>query len=63
MTSFSRVLCLSGIGCLISASAMAVPAPAPEIGDGIVGTVVAVVALLAVVMFPRVKRMVRAKED
>lgn len=40
-----------------SASAMAtVAAPAPEIGDGMVGAIVAVASLLAVVLYPRLKK-------
>jgi hypothetical protein len=63
--AFFRVLSLSGIICAISGSAMAGPvgAPGPVIGDGVVGAVVAAVALLALVMLPRVKRMLQSKQD
>jgi len=39
------------------------PAPGPEIGDGVVGAVVAAVALVAFVMLPRVKRLLQSKQD
>ena len=58
MQSFIRTVSLSIIASTTSFSAMATPvhAPGPEIGDGMVGAVVAVVALMAVVLFPRLKR-------
>jgi hypothetical protein len=55
---FFRTLSLTLIVCLTSWSAMAVPvaAPGPEIGDGMIGAIVAVVALMAVVLYPRLNR-------
>lgn len=63
--AFIRILSLSSITCAIAGSAMATPvaAPGPEIGDGVVGAVVAAVALLAFVMLPRVKRMLQSKQN
>jgi hypothetical protein len=42
----------------VASAAYAVPvaAPGPEIGDGAVGAVVAVVALMAVALYPRLNR-------
>jgi hypothetical protein len=56
--AFLRTLTLTSIVCATSGSAMAVPvaAPGPEIGDGMVGTIVATVVLLAVVLYPRLRR-------
>ena|SRR6266480_6143834 len=53
-----RTLSLTLIACLTSWSAMAVPvaAPGPEIGDGMIGAIVAVVALMVVVLYPRLNR-------
>jgi hypothetical protein len=59
LQSFIRTLSLSIIAATTSFSAMATPvlaAPGPEIGDGMVGAIVALVALTAVVLFPRLKR-------
>jgi len=58
LLSFFRTLCLTVIAGTTSFSAMAVPvaAPGPEIGDGVVGAIVTLVALTAVVLFPRLKR-------
>lgn len=58
MQSFFRTLSLTLIVCLTSWSAMAVPVPAPgpEIGDGMIGAIVAVVALMVVVLYPRLNR-------
>jgi hypothetical protein len=63
--TFVRVLSLSSVIFAFAGSAMATPvgAPGPEIGDGVVGAVVAAVALLAIVMVPRVKRMLLSKQD
>ena len=64
MKSFFRALPLLGAGCMISNSAMAVikPAPAPGIGDGLVGVAVATVVLLAFVLLPGLKKLRRSKE-
>ena len=64
MKSFFRALALVGIGCMVSNSAMAVPlpAPGPEIGDGLVGVAVAMVVLLAFVIPAGLKRLRRSKE-
>jgi hypothetical protein len=64
MQSFFRALTLTGIVCAVSGSAMAVPvtAPGPEIGDGVVGAAIATVALLAFVLYPRLKSLRRSKE-
>jgi hypothetical protein len=53
------MLSLTLIVCSISWSAMAVPvaAPGPEIGDGMIGATVAVVALMALVLYQRLKRL------
>jgi hypothetical protein len=58
LQSFFRTLSLTLIVCLTSWSAMAVPvaAPGPEIGDGMIGAIVAVVALMVVVLYPRLNR-------
>lgn len=57
MKSLFRTLALTGIVCGVSGSAMAVvSAPGPEIGDGAVGVFVAAVALLAVILYPRLRR-------
>ena len=58
LQSSIRTLSLSINAGMTSFSAMAVPvaAPGPEIGDGMVGAIVALVALAAVVLFPRLKR-------
>ena len=61
--SFFRALTPSSIVCVVSTSAMAVPAaaPGPEIGDGVVGAVVAAVAVLAFVVLPRLTRSRQSK--
>jgi hypothetical protein len=58
MKSLFRALTLTSIVCAVSGPAMATPvaAPGPEIGDGVVGVVIATVALLALVLYPRFKR-------
>ena len=62
MKSFFRALTLTSIFCAAAGSAMATvkPAPGPEIGDGMVGTIIATVVLSAFVLYPRLKRS-RAK--
>jgi hypothetical protein len=62
MKSFFRTLTLTGIVWATSASATPVGAPSPEIGDGVVGAAVAIVALLVFVMLPRLKRLRQSKE-
>jgi len=64
MTPFIRTLALTGVSCAISSSAMAlaVVAPGPEIGNGVVGVAVAAAALLAFVMVARFKRLRQSKE-
>jgi hypothetical protein len=56
--TFFRMLSLTFVVSCISRSAQAVPvaAPGPEIGDGMIGALVAVVALMAIVLYPRLKR-------
>lgn len=65
MKSFFRALTLSSIVCAVSGSAMAsivpVAAPGPEIGDGVVGAAIAAVALLAFVLYPRLKASRQSK--
>jgi hypothetical protein len=63
MQSFGRVLSLSTVLCAISESAMAVPAaaPAPEIGNGIVGGAAATLVLMFVFL-PRLRRLLSSKE-
>ncbi len=62
MSSLFRTLTLTGIICAVSEVASAtVAAPGPEIGDGVVGVAVAIAALLAFVMFPRIKRLLQSK--
>jgi len=68
MSSFFRTLRLTSIICAVSELALAGPvaatvrpAPGPEIGDGVVGVAVAIAALLAFVMFPRIKRLLQSK--
>ena len=58
MQSYFRTLSLITVGSMFSGSAMAVPvaAPAPEIGDGMTGAIVGMIVLLAVVLYPRLKR-------
>jgi hypothetical protein len=65
MSFFLRTLALGSVVCAASQSAMAtpVPAPGPEIGDGIVGAAVAAVALLAFVLLPQLKRSLQAAKD
>jgi hypothetical protein len=63
MRSFLRALTLTSIVCAVSTSAMAaVAAPGPEIGDGVVGTAVVTLVLLAFVMLGRLKRSRQSKE-
>jgi len=63
MKSFFRTLTLTGIICAVSGSAMAfVAAPGPELGEGVVGAVAAMVALLAFVMLPGLRRLRQSKE-
>lgn len=63
MKSFFRAFALTSLVCVVSTSAMAmVAAPGPEIGDGVVGTAVAALALLAFVVVPRLKRSRQSKE-
>jgi hypothetical protein len=64
MKSVFRALTLVNIVCAISGSATAAPvgAPSPEIGDGLVGAAVATIALLAFVLYPRLKRSRQSKE-
>lgn len=57
MKSVFKILALTAISLSPTASAMAtVAAPAPEIGDGMVGAIVAVASMLAVVLYPRLKK-------
>lgn len=61
-----RTLTLTSIMCAVSELALAQlgptttrvirGAPGPEIGDGVVGIAIAMVALLAFVLYPRLKR-------
>jgi hypothetical protein len=60
MKSFFGSLMLTSVTS--SAMATAVAAPGPEIGDGVVGIAVATVAVLALVMLPRFKRMRQSKQ-
>jgi hypothetical protein len=68
MKSFFRTLTLTSIICAVSEFALAAPitastvrgAPAPEIGDGVVGVAVATIALLTFVMLPRIKRLLQS---
>jgi hypothetical protein len=64
MSPFVRALALTSVFCAISSSAMAVAvaAPGPEIGDGVVGVAIAATALLAFVMVARFKRLRQSKE-
>ena len=64
MKSFFRALILTAIASTVSGSAMAriVGAPGPEIGDGVVGAAIAAVALLAFVLYPRLKKARQSKE-
>jgi hypothetical protein len=64
MKLFFRALGLTSIVSTISGSAMAAPrgAPSPEIGEGLVGAVIATVALLVFVLYPRLKRSRQSKE-
>ena len=68
MKLFSRTLTLTSVVCVVcelgatgAATAAVRPAPGPEIGDGVVGVAVAAVVLLAVVLFPRIKRLLQSK--
>ena len=63
MTPFLRALTLTSIFCVASQSAMAlaVVAPGPEIGDGVVGVAVATVSLFGFIMFRRLKKSQQAK--
>jgi hypothetical protein len=68
MRSFFRLLTLASIVCASSEFALAqtaVPirrsAPGPEIGDGLVGVAIAAVALLAFVLYPRLKQSRQSK--
>ena len=58
MKSLFRTLTLAGIACTVSGYAMAtqVAAPGPEIGDGVIGIVIAAVALVTLVLYPRFKK-------
>lgn len=56
MKSLFQAVTLTSVVCAVSGPALAVPAPGPEIGDGVVGVAVAMVALLALVLYPRFKR-------
>ena len=50
-------LALTTVFLAPSVAAMAtVAAPAPELGDGMVGTIVAAVTLMALVLYPRLKK-------
>jgi Family of unknown function (DUF6223) len=63
MKPFFQMLTLTGLVCVISGSAMAVvAAPGPEIGEGMLGATVAMVAALAFVVLPRLRRMRQSKE-
>ena len=64
MKSILRPLVLAGtlFGITTSAMAAVVGAPGPEIGDGVVGAVVAAVALSAFVLYPRLKGMLQSRE-
>ena len=61
--NFSRgAFILAPLVFSISGPAMAtVAAPSPEIGDGMAGFAVATVALLGFVLYPRLKRMMKAR--
>jgi hypothetical protein len=75
MKSIFRTLTVASIVCLVSEFAFAqqhggpvggfnpptLGAPGPEIGDGVVGFAVAAVVLFAVLMLPRVKRLLQAR--
>jgi ACR3 family arsenite efflux pump ArsB len=68
MKLFSRSLTLTSIVCVVcglgvggAARATVRAAPGPEIGDGVIGVAVAVAVLLAVVMLPRITRLLRSK--
>jgi hypothetical protein len=68
-----RALALTSIICSVSEFAYAASsplpctacgirgAPGPEIGDGVVGFAAAAVILFAVLMLPRIKRLVQTK--
>ena len=65
MRSLFPTLALSGFICAVSESALASitrGAPGPEIGDGVVGVVVATVAVLTFVMLPRLRKSLQSKK-
>jgi hypothetical protein len=53
-----RVVAVSGLASSTISSVFATPvgAPAPEIGDGVIGATVAAIAMLALVVLPRLKK-------
>jgi hypothetical protein len=70
MKSVFRALTLTSIICSVPQFAYASTcttalacrgAPGPEIGDGVVGFAVAAVILFAVLMLPRIKRLLQTK--
>jgi hypothetical protein len=62
--SLFRTLSLTAVVCAIAGSAVAAPlaAPGPEIGEGMIGAAAAMVALLAFVIFPRLKGLRQVKQ-
>jgi hypothetical protein len=62
--SLFRTLSLTAVVCAIAGSAVAAPlaAPGPEIGEGMIGAAAGMVALLAFVILPRLKRQRQVKQ-
>jgi hypothetical protein len=62
MKLFFRVVVVSGLASSTISSVFAgggggpVGAPAPEIGDGVIGAIVAAIAMLALVVLPRFRK-------